>query len=71
MSDQVINIIYVSLLYLFVKVFVPHIVDGAARTPHQQGASTKQGEHPKIRKASGLRCQGDAPCTRKVEQPCS
>lgn len=63
--------LYISFIYLFVKLFIPHVVDGAARSPHQQGAHTKQGEHVQMREASGVGSQSNAPCRREVEQPCA
>lgn len=56
-------------LYLFVKVFVPHVVDGAAGSSHQQSAGAKQGEHAQVWETPGVRGQGDAPGAGQVEQP--
>ena len=56
---------------LFVKILVPHVVDGAASSSHQQSAGAEQGEQAQMREAPWVRGQTNAPCTRQVQQPCS
>ncbi len=58
-----------GFMYLFVKVFIPHVIDGAARSSHQQSTCTKQGEHAQMWETAGVRSQSNAPSTREIQQP--
>lgn len=62
--------LYISFIYLFVKVSIPHVIDGAARSSHQQSTCTKQGEYAQMWEASRVSSQSNAPCAREVQQPC-
>lgn len=53
-SQLMCELLYISFIYLFVKVFVPHVIDGAARSSHQQSAHTKKGKHAQMWETSGV-----------------
>ena len=55
--------------HLSVKVFVPHIIDGAAGSSHQHRPSTKQGQHAQMGEAARVCRQADAPGAWEVQQP--
>lgn len=59
------------LSYLFIKVFIPHVIDGATGTSHKQSSNTEQSQHAKVREASGVCGQPNTPCTGQIQQPSS
>ena len=46
----------VTVVDLFVKVFVPHVVDDTAGTTHEEGSCSEQSQHPRVRQMTGASC---------------
>lgn len=54
--------------YIFIDIFVPHVVYSTAGTAHHNGSQSKQAEHFKVWKSSRRRGQSNAPRARPVQQ---
>ena len=52
-----------------VNVPVPHVIDGAAGPPHDEGPQPEYGEEGGVRQAACRGGQGQAPPTRPQQQP--
>jgi hypothetical protein len=55
--------------YLCIKVFVPHVIDGAAGPPHEHGAQAKESQQVGVGQAAGWGRQAEAERTRQEQEP--
>lgn len=58
---------------LCIQLTIPEVVDGTARTPHDEGTCSKEKCVPDQRRrgeVKRVRCQGQGPGTREKEQHC-